>query len=157
MHPVEDIMQKNVLPGEHVLVLDEGGHWRGCGTAWYLVERGHRVTLVTPKPVVGSELARTSADFPLRSLLLRSGAHFYTESVLESWDGAGGLIKSLLSGETCEIEADALVMATTNVAFDMLALELDQLDLKYHEIGDCVAPRLAPFSFYEGRKLGLSL
>ena len=35
-------------PGPRVLVLDEGGNWRGCGTAWHLAEAGHAVTLVTP-------------------------------------------------------------------------------------------------------------
>jgi hypothetical protein len=39
----------------------------------------------------------------------------------------------------------------------MVGLELDEMELSHHEIGDCVAPRLAPYAFYEGRKLGLTL
>ncbi len=47
-----------------VVLYDEGGNWRGIGTAWTLAERGHKVTLVTPAPFVGQEIARTSADGP---------------------------------------------------------------------------------------------
>ncbi|MCI5097631.1 MAG: FAD-dependent oxidoreductase [Rhodobacteraceae bacterium] len=154
---VEDVMQRSVVPGKRVVMIDEGGHWQGGGTAWYLAERGHELTIVTPDVYVGAELHRTTSDFQLRKVLARSGAAFHTESVVESWTGKGARIRCLLSGKVTEVEADTLVMATTNVAFDMVGLELDEMELSHHEIGDCVAPRLAPYAFYEGRKLGLTL
>ena len=33
---VEDVMSRACRPGKRVLLLDDGGNWRGCGTAWYL-------------------------------------------------------------------------------------------------------------------------
>ena len=60
----EEVMRREVRLGDAVMVYDEGGNMRGVGTAWHLAEAGHRVTLVTPDPMVGKELARTSADIP---------------------------------------------------------------------------------------------
>lgn len=154
---VEDIMQRSIVPGKRVVLVDEGGHWRGGGTAWYLAERGHEVIVVTPDELVGKELQRTTSDVQLRKVLAQRGAEFFTESIVESWSGSGAKIRSMLSGAVRELPADTLVFATTNMAFDMVSLELEAMDHPHHEIGDCVAPRLAPYAFYEGRKLGLTL
>ncbi|MFN3527411.1 MAG: FAD-dependent oxidoreductase, partial [Paracoccus sp. (in: a-proteobacteria)] len=38
---VEDVMSRAIRPGGNVVLLDEGGHWRGIGTAWQLAAAGH--------------------------------------------------------------------------------------------------------------------
>ncbi len=48
-------------------------------------------------------------------------------------------------------------LATTNVAYDELQQVLNCVDSKVYAIGDCVAPRQAPYAFYEGRKIALEL
>lgn len=154
---VEEVMQRSVVPGKRVVLIDEGGHWRGGGTAWYLAERGHELTIVTPDALIGKELQRTTSDMELRKVLARAGAQFFTESVVESWGNGSARIRSLLDGSVTEVAADTLVLATTNIAFDMVSRELEERQLPHHEIGDCVAPRLAAYAFYEGRKLGLTL
>lgn len=53
--------------------------------------------------------------------------------------------------------ADSLVFATTNVAANWLALELADLGVAFVEIGDGVAPRQAPYAFYEGRRAGMTV
>ncbi len=53
--------------------------------------------------------------------------------------------------------ADALVLATCNVAETTLQDELADSDLEVHAIGDCVAPRRANNAFHGGRRLGLRL
>ncbi|WP_288944040.1 FAD-dependent oxidoreductase [uncultured Roseovarius sp.] len=154
---VEDIMRRAVVPGKRVVLLDEGGHWRGSGTAWFLAERGHEVSIVTPDAHIAAELGRTTSDVPLRQTLARAGVRFHTESVIDKWTGQQAAVLSMLTGETTMIDADTLVLATTNTAFDMLAQDLDAAGIACHQIGDCVAPRLAPYAFYEGRKLALHL
>jgi hypothetical protein len=64
-------------------------------------------------------------------------------------------VRSLLTGEEETIAASALVMATTNRAFDPFPESF--ADKATHRIGDCTAPRLAAYAFHEGRKLALSL
>ena len=154
---IDDIMMRAARPGQRVIVLDEAGGWRGCGTAWHLAEQGHDVTLVTPDAVVGKELARTAADLPLRKRLKSLGVAFVTEAVIAHWHGDGATLRSVLDGSEQRIEADGLVLATTNQPNTLLAEALADDDIELHAIGDCIAPRQAPYAFYEGRKLALAL
>ncbi|NLS20689.1 FAD-dependent oxidoreductase [Rhizobium sp. P40RR-XXII] len=154
---VEGVMAKQIRPGKHVLLLDEGGGWRGCGTAWKLAEEGHRVTIVTPDPFVGKELQRTAADVPMRQALRKLGVQWIVESSVVEWDGNGATLVDHNTGEHRFIEADTLVMATTNLPADWLMPGLSALGVTIRQIGDCSAPRQAPYAFYEGRKTGLEI
>lgn len=151
----EDVMRRAATLGETVILCDEGGNWRGLGTAWALAERGHRVTIVTPEPFIGRELARTSADIGLRPRLAKLGVTFLTEHLIAAWHGQGATLRNLLTGEEMRHAASALVMSTTNRAFDPLSADL--ADLETHLIGDAAAPRQAPYAFHEGRKAGRAL
>lgn len=151
----EEVMRREARIAGAVIVYDEGGTMRGLGTAWHLAEAGHPVIIVTPDAMVGKELARTSADIPIRARLARLGARFLTEHAIAAWHGQGASLRSLLDGQEEEVAASALVMATTNRAFDPVLAELGDFDV--HLIGDAQAPRQAPYAFYEGRKCGLAI
>lgn len=151
----EEAMRREARLADHVVVYDEGGHWRGVGTAWTLAERGHKVTLVTPDPYVGKEITRTSADGPARQRLARLGVRMLVEHRVLRWHGNGVTVASMLDGTEATIPASGLVMATTNVAFDPIPETIPGKTL--HRIGDCAAPRLAPYAFHEGRKVALHL
>ena len=151
----EAAMRREARLGDHVIVYDEGGNWRGVGTAWTLAERGHKVTLITPDPYVGKEISRTSADGPARQRLARLGVTMLTEHCLTRWHGNGVSIRSFLTGEETILPASGLVMATTNTAFDPWPESFTGKTT--FRIGDCVAPRQAPYAFHEGRKLALTL
>ena len=153
----EEILAREARPGKRVIVMDEGGNWKGCGTAWKLAEDGHDVTLLTPDALVAKELQRTAADFPLRRNLARLGVAFVTESAILEWTGEGARVVSLLSGEERTLPADTLVTATVNKAFDDLARDLDARGLGYTAIGDGVAARQAPYAFYDGRRVALAI
>jgi 2,4-dienoyl-CoA reductase-like NADH-dependent reductase (Old Yellow Enzyme family)/thioredoxin reductase len=154
---VEAIMGREAQPGARVIVLDEGGSWRGCGTAWQLAEKGHQVTLVTPDSLVGRDLVRTAADGPLRSRLKKLGAAFHVESVISAWGNGRARIRSLLDDSEAEIEADDLVLALTNQPNSELADELREAGIGFTAIGDCVSARQAAAAIYEGREAALKL
>lgn len=151
----EEVLRREARLGDTVIVLDEGGNWRGVGTAWALAEQGKKVVLVTPDAFVGKEIARTSADGPARGRLARAGTRMLTEHVITRWHGNGATVRDMLTGAEETVAASALVMATTNMAFDPFPETLPGKVL--HRIGDCVAPRQAPYAFHEGRKVALSL
>ena len=155
--PVEAIMGREAQPGERVIVLDEGGNWRGCGTAWHLAEKGHKVAIVTPDAQVGRDLVRTAADGPLRIRLAKLGVAFHTESAIAGWANGRARIRSLLDDGEREIEADDLVMAFTNQPNNELANELRDAGIAFTAIGDCVSARQAPAAIYEGRQAALAL
>ncbi len=153
----EAVMAREARPGKTVIVLDEGGNWKGAGTAWKLAEDGHTVILVTPAAMVGSELQRTAADFPLRRRLGRTGRPFVTESGILEWTGKAAKVTSFLDGSEQWIEADGLIMATTNRANDEEHRALEAMGFAAKLIGDAAAPRPAPYAIHEGRKAALSI
>jgi 2,4-dienoyl-CoA reductase-like NADH-dependent reductase (Old Yellow Enzyme family)/pyruvate/2-oxoglutarate dehydrogenase complex dihydrolipoamide dehydrogenase (E3) component len=154
---VEEVMGKAARLGKRVLVVDDGGNWRGCGTAWHLAEQGHAVTLLTADPFVGRDLARTSADWVIRPRLRRLGVAFLTDSVVVEWAGDAALVRDLLTGQESRLGFDSLVLATTNVSNTELADSLRAEGVACHTAGDCAAPRHAPAATYEGRRIALSI
>ena len=154
---IEEVMAREARPQGHVLLLDEGGGWRGCGTAWKLAEEGQKVTILSPDPFVGKELVRTSADIPLRRKLRQLGVDWRLEMAVEEWHGDAATIVDLNNGARSRINAGSLVLATTNIAADWLADELRQLGQAFVQIGDCAGPRQAPWAFYDGRRVALAL
>lgn len=154
---VEAVMARQVRPGKHVLLLDEAGGWRGAGTAWKLAEDGHKVTMLSPDAFVGKELQRTTADVPLRKALKKLGVSWNLEVSVLEWHGSGATLLDHNTGDQFFEEGDCLVLATTNAPFNPLGEELRARGRAVLEIGDCVAPRQAPYAFYEGRKAGLEL
>jgi len=154
---VEDVMGRAARPGNRVIVLDDIGHWHGCGTAWHLAEQGHTVTLVTPHAMVGWELQRTAVDWPLRQRFKRLGIEVICDAALSAWHGNGATVIDLRDGSERRLDADTLILATLNRAETWLRDDLADSGLEIHAIGDCSAPRLANMAFYEGRKLALEL
>ncbi|WP_354493855.1 oxidoreductase [Mesorhizobium robiniae] len=153
----EAVMAREARPGKRVIILDDGGNWKGCGTAWKLAEDGHAVTIVTPDALVGKELQRMAVDAPLRRALAGLKVKFVTESAVVHWDGKTARIASLLDGTEQELEADALVFAATNMAEDSLSIELERRGIGHTSIGDCTASRQAAFAIHDGRKVALGL
>ena len=153
----EEVMGREARLGPRVVVLDEAGNWRGCGTAWHLAEAGHEVMLVTPAAMVAGELARSATDMPLRQALAAKGVAFVTEHALTRWTGKAAEVVNLLTGARREIEADGLVLATGNRADPALWKELAAMGIEARLIGDANAPRNAAAAIYEGRVTGLAL
>jgi NADPH-dependent 2,4-dienoyl-CoA reductase/sulfur reductase-like enzyme len=154
---IDDVMANRANPGHTVVLLDDTGDWRGGGTAWHLAERGHRVVIVTPHPMVGFWIQRTAGDGNLRATLARLGATWLTESAITEWKGDRALVRSLLDGTITEVAADALVLSTTNVADTTVFDELSGRADPVVQVGDAVAPRLAVHAIYEGRVAGMGL
>jgi uncharacterized FAD-dependent dehydrogenase len=93
----------------------------------------------------------------MRQALRKLGVDWTVESSIAEWHGNGATILDHNTAERRFIEADALVMATTNFAADWLAPGLAERGLTTRLIGDSAAPRQAPYAFFEGRKAGLEV
>jgi 2,4-dienoyl-CoA reductase-like NADH-dependent reductase (Old Yellow Enzyme family)/thioredoxin reductase len=151
----EAVLRREARLGDAVVIYDEGGNWRGVGTAWAMAEAGRNVTIVTPDSFVGKELARTAADGVVRRRLGALGVRMLAEHRLVRWHGNGVTVRSFLTGEEEVIPASALVMATTNRAFDPFPETIAGKTL--YRVGDCSAPRLAAYAFHDGRQVGMSI
>ncbi len=151
----EAVLRREARLGDTVVLYDEGSNWRGVGTAWAMAEQGKKVILVTPEAFVGKEIARTAADGATRRRLAQLGVEFKAEHCLSRWHGNGVTLRNMLTGKEETVAASALVMSTTNRAFDPFPETFAGKTV--HRIGDCTAPRLAAYAFHEGRKIALSL
>ncbi len=152
----EEVMSRQARLGPRVIVLDEGANWKGGGTALHIAEAGHRVTVVTPAASVMMEMARTNADVQLRQRLRQLGAVLITEAAIREWHGDAADI-TVFGGKDMRIEADSLVLSTTNSADTALADALSATTVPYRMIGDAVAARTAVMAIYEGRKLAMNI
>ncbi|MEJ1993174.1 MAG: FAD-dependent oxidoreductase, partial [Maritimibacter sp.] len=139
-----DVMGRAARLGQRVVLLDEGGHWKGIGTAWHLAEAGHDVTIVTPDAMIARELERSATDFGARQTLTGLGVQFVTESAITGWSQQGARCISFLTGQESTIEADSLVLATGNRCDTSLldALRAEGIDTR--PIGDAAAPTPYP-------------
>jgi NADPH-dependent 2,4-dienoyl-CoA reductase/sulfur reductase-like enzyme len=155
--PAEAVMARAARLGKRVLVLDEGGTYKGVGTAWHLAEAGHQVTIVTPDPQVGKELIRTAVDGPVRMRLAKLGAKFLVESALADFKDGKARIVNLLDGSESVIEIDDIVTALTNVSNDSIARELQAKGMEVITVGDCIAARHAAAALYDGRRAGMEV
>ena len=154
---VEDVMSRVARCGKRVMLVDDGGNWRGGGTAWHLAEQGHEVIIVTAAAQLGRELIRSNADEPLRRNLKRLGARVITDSVVVEWHGDGATVVDLLDGSEQRIACDDLVLACPNVSETSVLEESQGRGIELQAVGDCVAPRWAVHAIYEGRKLARTL
>jgi 2,4-dienoyl-CoA reductase-like NADH-dependent reductase (Old Yellow Enzyme family) len=147
----EDVMGRTARLGKHVILLDETANWKGAGTALYMAEAGHEVTIVTGAPAVMAEMARTNVDPQLRSRLRELGVRMVTEATMLEWHGDAATIQPF-GGSPEKIKADSLVVAATNVSQRALSDELGA-----PSIGDATAARNAAMAIYEGRTLAMNL
>ncbi|MBZ0129701.1 MAG: FAD-dependent oxidoreductase [Rhodobacteraceae bacterium] len=153
----EEVLRREVRCGGRVIVFDEGGNWKGGGTAWWLAEAGHKVVLVTPAPMVGFELQRSAADHPLRKALAALGVEVMTEAAIAGWQPGAAEVVNLLTGAVASVAADTLVMACVNRAEAGVWQGLEGHGIATHLIGDAAAPRTAAMAIHEGRRIGLEL
>ncbi len=151
---IQAVLNGSAAVGRSVLVLDDLADWRGLGTALYLAETGHDVTILTAAPVVAGGLFHSAADGPLRERYARVGGRSITSACVVGWRDGVATIRSLQTGTLDEVVADTLVIAETGIPETSLAMALTARGVAFHQIGDCVAARRASLAFYEGRELG---
>jgi NADPH-dependent 2,4-dienoyl-CoA reductase/sulfur reductase-like enzyme len=143
--------------GPRVLLVDDDGGWRASGTALYLADRGHRVTVLTPALHVGHHLGHTASLGLLAKALAERDVKVITSAALRAIERETVVILDLLSGRERREPFDAVVLATLPEANAELAAALGARGVAATAIGDCVAPRKATMALYEARKLALEL
>jgi hypothetical protein len=155
---VHDVLNGTVVPGNHVLLLDDiNGWWPASGTAIHLAKQRHLVTIVT-----GAEKAAAALDVSLtgdttRERFAKLGIEVVLCSAVSRWQGNTATIRNLYTGDEEQRDFDSLVLACTNHVDDGLARALAGAGIEVHQIGDSVAARTALMAFHEARKLAIAL
>ena len=153
-----DVLDGTARPGKRILLLDDlNGWWPASGTALHLAERGHAVTVVTASEKAAEALDVSHLGPSTRERFAKLGVTVICVHALTRWEGNTATIASLHTGDERQVEADSLVLATTNTVDDTLARALADDSIEVHAVGDMVAARTASMAFYEGRMLGMRL
>ncbi|MEZ5100912.1 MAG: hypothetical protein R3C15_14155 [Thermoleophilia bacterium] len=156
---VEEAVAAPGRVGGTVVLVDEDGHYRGCGVAEHLARRGRDVRLVT-------RLASTAADLPAMNLgpqlarLAELRVRVLPQRRVVRLDGSTVVVQPVAGGpEEPYVGVDTVVVAGRRAARDGLAAALAAAapDLPLVAAGDCVAPRTALQAIAEGRRAGLTV
>ncbi len=157
------------LPAGPVLIDDPVGDQVGVGIAeWLAVTTDHAVTIVSPDPVAGTQLARTGdlADANVR--LQRAGVTRRLHSRVRApsptdpasiepapTDSGHVDVEDVWTGEVTCLPAAVLVDCGHRLPEDSLYRQIG--DPRLRRAGDCIAPRTLLEAVLEGRRVALQL
>ncbi len=130
------------LPDGPVLVHDPIGGPAGAAVAEWLAGRGRSVGVVTPDPVVGSELARAGDLAGANVRLQRMGVvrHVFSEIIRQG--GGAAVVGHRHTGERTEVPCAAVVDCAPRLPGPAIGGAI--------RAGDCAAPRTALEAVREG-------
>jgi len=153
----EDALDDKATLGKRILLIDDDGGWRGVGTALYLADRGHEITILTAALHPGQDIAHTASVGLMMKDLTSAGIDTIASSAALAIKERTVRINNLLTGEESEVPADNIILATLPKAETELTAALEKEGLVTKTIGDCVAPRKASMAIYEARRAALEI
>lgn len=151
----QQVLIREVDPGQKVLLIDLDGHHQATGTAEFMADLGKIVHIITPSLFVGGKLGPLQDQYLARQRLARKGVTYTPDiAVLEI---QGTLVKGLnvYSNEMIDFNGyDTIVLAAGNKSRDELYFALKGKVKELYRIGDCVAPRKTDMAIVEGHRVG---
>lgn len=146
-----EVLSGAEIEGDRVVVWDPIGAWEGVGAAEALARR-RRVTMVSPDPVIGRDLARTGDLAPANTRLQTAGVRLIKEARVVRAGPGEVKIDYLYSDRAETLEAEVLVDADHR-----LPAPIPEAWSGAVRAGDCVAPRTVAEAVLEGRRAVLEM
>ncbi|CAB4928107.1 MAG: NAD(P)-binding protein [Actinobacteria bacterium] len=162
VYSTDEVLAGATLPGTDVLVVDDQGHWEAAGTAEFLAAAGHRVTIVTTRSTVASELEGTN----LAMFLQRVGKAQITLrplTALRAVEPGRALLVDAVTGEESWLVVDAVVPVSWRRSRDDLYYRLHELVLEsgstiqLERVGDAAAARMVQTVLLEAHQIATAL
>jgi 2,4-dienoyl-CoA reductase-like NADH-dependent reductase (Old Yellow Enzyme family)/thioredoxin reductase len=151
---VDDVFGGQMAVGRRVLLLDRNGHWESCGTAEYLLGRGHAVIFVTPMPLAGVDLEPSNAALFYQRVRRNGAMRILANIDIKAIAGRAVTLVDVHSGdEQAMDDVDTVVLAIGRRSNDALYRAL-RGRLPVFRIGDCAAPRFLQQAILEGDRIG---
>jgi NADPH-dependent 2,4-dienoyl-CoA reductase/sulfur reductase-like enzyme len=148
-----DVLLDRVEVGERVVVVDDVHTQRGLSTAEHLLERGHRVEVISRLFYAGQDVGVTSIA-PLYSRLFAKGVTLTPHTDLVAVEGAAVVVANVYTRAERRIEGvDTVVLSMGSRSIDALYRALKGRVPTRHAIGDCVAPRGIHQAILEGTRV----
>jgi mycofactocin system FadH/OYE family oxidoreductase 2 len=154
---VADVVSGAARVGASVLVVDQDGHLRGCGTADLLAGQGKRVRLASEQLYVGQNIDLKTL-YPLQRRLREQSVELLASTRFEGWDGGRPVVGDVFTGKRRVLsDVDTVVWAAPGRASGELVEPLRAAGLPVHPVGDCVAPRRVEHAVHEAHAVARNL
>lgn len=161
----DDLLAGNFPEGKEIVLYDDDHYYMGGVLAELLVEKGARVTLVTPSALVSEWTINTLEQHRIQSRLLQMGVTVITTHGLQRISAGSAMADCVYTGRTRELECDAVVMVTARVPDDSLWHDLVARETEWSDagiksilrIGDVEAPAPIAWATYAGHRFGREL
>ncbi|MCC7411167.1 MAG: NAD(P)-binding protein [Gammaproteobacteria bacterium] len=155
---VWDVLKSPRKAGKSVLVLDDDGTRYAAGTIQFLLERGHKVRVITRFPQFAPFTGQTLEQALLYADVFGKGLEVLANSWVRALEGATAVIYNLYTGQEQRLRGiNTYVLACGATAHAPLYGELSARVAKVHRIGDCLAPRDLDRALYEAELAGREL
>lgn len=155
---VWDVLQESVEVGKNVVVVDGGeSFWPCCGAADFLLEKGHKVEIISFRNFIGFNIPSESLPLLYQRLLSKGGILTPQHNVIEILEDSV-IISHIRTSETRHVQnVDTVVLAAGNKARDNIYSELKGQVKVLYAVGDCVAPRKVQDAIREGHMAGRTI
>jgi 2,4-dienoyl-CoA reductase-like NADH-dependent reductase (Old Yellow Enzyme family) len=158
----DEVLSGVTVPGHHVVVADGQGHWEAAGTAEFLADAGHHVTVVTPRPSIGSELEGTNHAMFMQRVGVK-GIEMKPLTHLRRVEPGRVLLVDVVTGNESWLRADAVVPVYWRRSRDDVYHRLRQIvtetgrDVRVERVGDAAAARVVQSILLEAFQLASEL
>jgi mycofactocin system FadH/OYE family oxidoreductase 2 len=154
---VEEYVAARPEVGEHVVLVDNDGHFRGTATAEWLADQGKTVEYVTKHNTPGAELIGQSL-LPQLDRLGKRTVNVHLTSAVSAIDGDRVTLTSLFNGATTTLDGIATVIVVDDrEANDYLYRALEGRIEELYIAGDSLAPRRALEAMQDGHRVGRAI
>jgi len=141
------------LPDGPVVVHDPVGGPVGVAVAEWLAGAGREVAVVTPDPVVGTQLSRTGDLADANARLQRAGVRRELRALLRRVDHGRAHLEDVWTGEGRDVPVGSVVDCGHRLPDEGLYVSRPGT----LRAGDCVAPRTVLEAVLEGRRRALEI
>ena len=156
----DDLMNDRVPQGKRVVVWDDDHYYMGGVLAELLDEKGYQITYVTPASEASTWTRNTMEQPFIQTRMLEKGIRIRPFRNLNRVSPDRVEISCVHTGRPEELEADAVVLVTSRIPTDEIAIDLARQRERWPDagleaveaIGDALAPATIAHAVYAGRR-----
>lgn len=141
---------KFVNEGDRVVVFDEVGFHDATSNALFALDRGAKVTYVTPALSPASGISLTLDLEWWRIKMAKGGAEIVKNTIITGIEGKTISTVNHITGAQSQITADYLILSTARLPECHLSDVAEALSIASLRIGDSLSPRRAHAAIIEG-------
>ena len=152
-------------PEGNVLIYDDDHYYLGGAIALQLVERGAKVTIVTPGDSYAHWTLKTGEHATLIKTLLKAGIEIISSRRMAAFEAGEARLECVYSNKSQSVEVDYVIPVSARIPEDGLWQALDARSqeftarggISFQRIGDCRAPGIIAAAVYAGHKAAREL